>query len=129
MTKHSIKTTILLISILFLYNSAIASDWMLVGDYEESSYYIDKDSINKKDNEVTYWDKNDYKEIQTNDGIKFKSSSSFIHMDCKEKTWGFTKVVNYDSEGRIVSSQDYPLELRPIVSGSRTETWYKLVCK
>jgi hypothetical protein len=129
MTKHAIKTAILLIGILLLYNSAKASDWMLVGDYEESSYYINKDSIDRKDNMVTYWDKNDYKEIQANGGLKYKSSSSFIHINCEEKTWGFTKVVNYDSEGKVVSSQDYPLELRPIVSGSRTETWYKLVCK
>ncbi len=127
--KHPIKTTILIVSSLLLYKSATASNWKLVDESMKSSKFIDIESIKIENNTVTFWVKTVYKNIQDFRGIKYKSDRAYIHINCKEKTMGSTKIVRYNSDEEAVFMGDYPLKLTPIIPDSYGEFLFKLQCE
>ena len=127
--KHTIKTIILLVGSLLMYNSAMAANWMLIGSDDESSAYLDMESIKRENNTVKFWMKQEYKKIKDTAGIKHKTILYYSLIDCMEKTLGSTKQVAYDSDGKVVFSKNYPIDMVPIVPDSIGEFVFKQQCK
>lgn len=124
-----ISELIILAGSLLVVSTAIASNWADVYDEDDATIYVDKDSIKVNGNVVTHWEKWVYKKIQTSaNGKPYKSRSAYAHIDCKEKTRGFTRLIEYDEDGTVVFSHDYPLDMKPIQPASRMDAISYAVC-
>ena len=127
--KHTIKTIVLLVGSLILYNSATASYWMLIDSNDEYSVYLDRESIKRENNTVKFWLKWEFKKTQLLMKIKYITMNQYYIIDCREKTSDSTNLVAYDSDGEVVFSKNYPIHMEPIVPDSISESWFKLLCK
>lgn len=113
------------------HNSATASNWIFIGKpKDDRSWYIDKESIKRKDSAVTYWVKTVCSSLcEGLSGIKYKEMIDFVYIDCKEKTSGITTEVMYNEVGDVIQNKDYPLKMNPIVPDTMGEYEFNLLCK
>ena len=124
----------LLLGLLLIIASTTAmAEWIVLGESNGITTYINLASIRKEGDIAKMWSLDDYKTSQDNgDGYKYFSGKSFNEYDCKkEKKRGMT-LVNYSDnmgKGDVVYSQDY--DNRPwhsIVPDTFGEGLWKAAC-
>lgn len=121
---------IILVGSLLVTSVAIAANWVDVLHEADVTIYVEKDSIKVNGDVISYWEKWKYKEIQTMAKFKpFKSTLTYTHIDCKEKTYGYTSALAYDEGGNVVESDNAPLRMTPIPADSKVEGIADWVCK
>lgn len=128
-----------LVVLLLLFTSTfVHSEWKYVTSTKDKDvdFYIDFDTLKRKDNLVTVWMKSEFKTTQRDSIFDifsgYLSSRTLEQWDCVDKT---TRTISFDNfsknnlEGKIVQSESIvmsvPYSIRPDTSGSRL---FKVIC-
>jgi len=128
-----------LVVLLLLFTSTfVHSEWKYVTSTKDKDvdFYIDFDTLKRKDNLVTVWMKSEFKTTQRDSIFDifsgYLSSRTLEQWDCVDKT---TRTISFDNfsknnlEGKIVQSESMvtsvPYSIRPDTSGSRL---FKVIC-
>lgn len=136
MTNKIVKK--LLFLVLLVISTLVHSEWKYVTSTKDKDvdFYIDFDTLKRKDNLVTVWMKSEFKTTQRDSIFDifsgYLSSRSYEQWDCVDKT---TRTISFDNfsknnlEGKLVNSEtmvmSVPYTIRPDTSGSRL---YKVIC-
>lgn len=137
MTNQTIKR--LLFLVLLVTSTMVHSEWKYVTSTKdkEIDFYIDFDTLKRKNNLVTVWVKTEFKTTQRDSILDifngYLSSRTYEQWDCEDKTMrtmSFDYFSKNDLEGKIVNSgtmlMTIPESIRPDTSGSRL---FKVICK
>jgi hypothetical protein len=133
-----INKVIVLAGSLLVADTAIAANWVAItkvslgddnGQKGPTTVYIDKDSINKKDNIMDFWKKDEYKIAHTKLG-KQAVITQLLHcfIDCKKKTVSINESVVFDTNDHPVVAFRSPMFMKPIFPDLVLEEIYTIVC-
>ena len=112
--------------------TAAHADWLAIGSsVNNSTWYMDPDRIKTISGRVQAWVKIDSRRDRT---VQWSETKQLMSFDCSAMTERTLAVVNYDSYGKVVSSQSVPdngfgIGYDPVVPDSMGETVAKLACR
>lgn len=115
----------------------VEGSWQSIGESNDGNLknYIDKSSIRRSGNTVTFRDKKTVvkpaQERYTNTP-KYKTAIGTWEINCANKTYRLSALTLLDNDGKEVMKQSYtPVNVRPMPiagSGSIVEKQYRSVC-
>jgi len=124
--------------VIFGHLIVLGNDWVyLESSHEGDTFYDRKDMTYPSGHiirvrvKVVYTKEGIEKEIRAG-GNKYKNlaySTSFIEINCKNKTGRVSTVHHYSKDGKTIGISNLTSEWMPIHSGKIVDKLYKLVCK
>lgn len=124
-----------LFALLIMTFSESRAEWELVGENDFFSFFVDKETIRKKDNFLEVWSMRDFLEAQVNaSGKIYRSEKILQRIDCLNETVGIISLVQYAADyGKsevIVSVNLKKNEIQdvPIVPRSVDGRVFKITC-
>src|SRR5437868_2140679 len=75
----------LLITLLLLSSGTVYAEWVLIGENDRGSTYVDPDTIRRQEDLVSIWQMLDEKAPDTIRGSSFLSIRAQIECDCAEE--------------------------------------------
>jgi hypothetical protein len=122
----------ILIFFLILPSVCLAANWIEIGSSETIAHYIDKSSIEKKKNLITYWMLTDYKDLQLTSTSKYLSIKTKNIINCSTHeiamTYGVTAKEGM-GKGEILDTTNLDGKFSPIIPDSIGEIEEKYLCK
>ncbi len=88
---------------------SFAEDWMLIGNTRSGdTFYLDKSSINKKNNLSTVNEKQVFKFAQISQNGNFYDQTLLVKVyDCSSRTFTITEVFGQDRNGNTVFNENF----------------------
>lgn len=111
-------------------NSAFA-EWVKFGDADDSTYYMDLDTIRRKGHQVKLWILIDYKTVQIKAGVSFLSTKVQKEYDCPEeqtRLLAFVRMLGNMGNGTAAQVETVPSGWLPVVPGTADEILWKTAC-
>ncbi|MCS4534293.1 surface-adhesin E family protein [Neisseria montereyensis] len=116
--------------------NVVGSSWSSIGTTSDGNIkaYIDKNSISKNGNLVTFRDRKvvvDQDKERYVNTPRYKTAIGTWEMHCANKTYRLTALQLLDERGTVVVNENYTaVDLRPmsVMNGSVTEKQFEQVC-
>jgi len=115
---------------LILIEPTLAGDWKIIQNDDESTTYLDIDSIIVEGTTREYWEKTLYKKPQNlkEPGTTFSSTKSQFIIDCPKRTFSLIETILYNSSGEIVYTFKEGSKSNPIPPDALGEKIRKAIC-
>ena len=124
------RKIILLFGFLFCSSVLAQSNWIYVGDStNDHKIFIDRNSIQRSGDSVTYWEKVNYPVRDTLGNLSTKTQWT---INCRTREEILRYIIAYDdldNNGKVTTSGDPKESWRPISPDSVGEQSYLFVCK
>ena len=124
------KKIMWIISIMLFYSSPSFGEWEKHLEGPNAFYFIEKDTVRKKDNLIYFNYLMDYFKPQSTDGYLSQINRSVI--DCKNNLQRPLRITNYKrsmGRGKITFDYDSQIKMVPILDGTLFFHFKKLLCK
>jgi len=126
-------TRLLLFILLFLSNGPAYAEWVAVGGNEEAgvTVYADLGTIRRNGNLVKAWHLNDFKTVQTVNGVSYLSVKAQHEYDCtknRERIIALTKFSGNMGSGKVVYKDSDTRKWKLGSPGSASHDLGKLAC-
>ena len=100
------------------FSPAIAADWAALGLFDQGTFYIDRDHIERVGETRKVWTMLDYRQPKTNShGHPYRSTRSLLQIQCKThqvKTLSLAFYTGTRGSGDVLSSEGVIQEWQPI---------------
>ena len=118
---------------LAVVSSSVAAEWESATADDESTYYVDRDTIRKSGNKVKIWELSDYKTAQGKAAKKHLSQKLLYEYDCTDMQGRMLSFIEYPNNmggGKVVSTGTISAspDWKPISPGSVGEKLWKIAC-
>ena len=132
------KPTALLLSYIVVFSCPVlaADDWQIIATASpNATFTVDIGNIQRRDNNVYFWEKLIYKKPETRDAVSAKwIKEKRVHrlINCVEKTQGYTEGFTYGENESFISSislDEIKIKMSPIPPDTVAAKEYALVCE
>lgn len=131
MSKFLLVNLFIIVFIFTTTNCIYATDWENVSssDGQIENFLVDKDSIKKQDQKVSYWSKTYMSESNNITYKNVEYTLNYLMNDCQNNKMYLIEAIGYDQKGVVVGSQKLnpPIE-QDIIPDSVSSEVHEFVC-